>query len=71
MLGGRGDEVVALAAVHRGHALEGEVVALGGAAGEDDLAALAPISPATCSRAGSTASSASRPKAWCRLAALP
>ena len=37
MLGDGRDEVVALIAVHRGDALEGEVVALGGAAGEDDL----------------------------------
>jgi len=37
MFGGRGDNVVALLAVHLGHALDGEVVALGSARGEDDL----------------------------------
>ncbi len=33
--------------------------------------ARAPISRATCSRPASTASSASQPKPWLRLAALP
>ncbi len=33
--------------------------------------AVAPISFATCSRAVSTAASASQPKAWLRLAAFP
>ena len=36
MFRGDGDQVVALLSVGRGHALEGEVVALGGAAGEND-----------------------------------
>ena len=35
VLGDRGDDVVALLAVHFGDALDGEVVALGGAGGED------------------------------------
>src|SRR5205807_671936 len=37
VLGNGGDDVVALLAVHLGHTLDGEVVALGGAGGEDDL----------------------------------
>ena len=37
VLGDRGDDVVALLAVHLGDALDGEVVALGGAGGEDDF----------------------------------
>ena len=37
VLGRLGDDVVALLAVHLGHALDGQVVALGGAGGEDDL----------------------------------
>ena len=37
VLGHLGDDVVALFAVHLRNALDGEVVALGGAAGEDDL----------------------------------
>ena len=39
VLGRLGDDVVALLLVHRGDALDGEVVALGRAAGEDDLLA--------------------------------
>ena len=55
-----------------GDALDGEVVGLGGAAGEDDLfRARRPMSAATCRRAASTASSAFQPKACVRLAALP
>ena len=37
VLGDLGDDVVAALAVHLGDALDGEVVALGGAGGEDDL----------------------------------
>ena len=37
VLGHRGDDVVALLAVHLGDALDGEVVAFGGAGGEDDF----------------------------------
>ena len=37
VFGDRGDDVVALLAVHFRDALDGEVVALGGAGGEDDL----------------------------------
>ncbi len=37
VLGDRGDDVIALLAVHLGDALDGEVVALGGAGGEDDF----------------------------------
>jgi len=37
VFGGRGDDVVALLAIHLGHALDGEVVAFGGARCEDDL----------------------------------
>ena len=37
VLGDRGDDVIALFAVHLGDALDGEVVALGGAGGEDDF----------------------------------
>ena len=37
VLGGLGDDVIALFAVHLGDALDGKVVALGGAGGEDDL----------------------------------
>jgi hypothetical protein len=37
VLGGLGDDVSALAGVHVGHALDGEVVGFGGAAGPDDL----------------------------------
>ena len=44
VLGDRGDDVVALLAVHLGDALDGEVVALGGAGGEDDFLGVAPIS---------------------------
>ena len=42
MLRGDRDQVVALLSVGRGHALEGEIVALGGAAGEDDRPRLGP-----------------------------
>jgi hypothetical protein len=42
VLGGLGDEVVAPVVFHRGHALEGEVVGLGGPAGEDDLTRVGP-----------------------------
>ena len=38
VLGGRGDDVVAFFGIHLGHAFDGEVVGLGGAAGEDDFA---------------------------------
>src|SRR5262249_35085341 len=38
MLGSDGDDVIAVDAVHRRHALDGQIVALGRAAGEDDLA---------------------------------
>ena len=37
MLGGRGDDVVALLGVHLGDALDRQIVRFGGAAGEDDL----------------------------------
>jgi hypothetical protein len=37
VLGDLGDDVVAALAVHLGDALDGQVVALGGAGGEDDL----------------------------------
>ena len=37
VLGDLGDDVVAALAVHLGDALDGEVVGLGGAGGEDDL----------------------------------
>ncbi len=37
VLGDLGDDVIAALAVHLGDALDGEVVALGGAGGEDDL----------------------------------
>ena len=38
MFGGDSDNVISLGAVHTRHALDGEVVALGGTAGESDLA---------------------------------
>ena len=38
VLGGGGDDVVAFFGIHLGHALDGEVVRFGGAAGEDDFA---------------------------------
>ena len=47
-----------LVAVGGSHALEGQVVALGGAAGEDDFLRAGADRVATCSRARSTASSA-------------
>ena len=71
VLGDLGDDVVAALAVHLGDALDGEVVGLGGAGGEDDLLGGAPMSLAICSRAASTAFSASQPNWWLRLAALP
>ena len=37
VLGGQADNVVPLLPIHLGHALEGQVVGLGGAGGEDDL----------------------------------
>jgi hypothetical protein len=55
------------------HALEREVVALGGAGGEDDLLRVLRADEERDLLAGdaSTASSAVQPKAWLRLAALP
>jgi hypothetical protein len=37
VLGDLGDDVVAALAIHFGHALDGQIVAFGGARGEDDL----------------------------------
>ena len=58
-----GDDVVALLAIHLGHALDRQVVALGGAAGENDLVGAGADQLAICARALSTACSASQPNA--------
>ena len=73
VLGRDGDDVIAaVAAARAAHALEREVVGLGGAAGEDDLARRWRRSaPRPAPRAASTASCASQPNACCRLAGLP
>ena len=71
VLGGHADQVPALGLVSLGRAAEGQVVALRGAAGEDDLARPAPMAAASFSRASSTASLAAQPKACVVLPALP
>jgi hypothetical protein len=71
VLGDRGDDVVALLAVHLGDALDRQVVDSVAPLVKTISFALAPIRSATCLRAFSTASSASQPNGWLRLAALP
>ena len=62
VLGRLGDDVVALLAIHLGDALDGEVVALGGAGGEDDFLRTSRRSAwRSASRACSTACSATQP----------
>jgi hypothetical protein len=71
VLGDLGDDVVAALAVHLGDALDGQVVALGGAGGEDDLLGGGADQLGNLLARVSTACSASQPKEWLRLAALP
>jgi len=64
--------MIALFAMCLSHAFDGKIIRFGGAAGKDDFSRRrCPISRATWSRAESTAASASQPKAWFLLAALP
>ena len=72
VLGDAGDDVVALFAVKLDHALDCQIVGLGRAAGENDFLGLGVDQRGDLvARALSTASSASQPKLWLRLAALP
>jgi hypothetical protein len=61
VLGLHRDQVLALGLVELGHALDGQVVGLGGAAGPDDLARVGPDQRGHMLRAISTASSAAQP----------